>query len=62
MCKGQRVATLMMKLFTAYALLTYDLATVDERGEKLQTLPAPDWNDYLIYRPCGKCFVEFTER
>lgn len=44
-CQGQRLATLTMKLVAAYVLMSFDLATVDEQGKKMQSPPSPDWND-----------------
>lgn len=62
MCKGQRLATLTMKLMVAYALMRFDLGMVDEQGQKMQKSPVPDWNDFLTCRPKEKCSLKFTER
>lgn len=62
MCKGQRLATLTMKLVAAYALMRFDLNIVDEQGERMQSSPVPDWNDFLTCRPKDKCSIEFTQR
>jgi sterol 14-demethylase len=61
-CKGQRLATLTMKLVAAYVLMRYDLAIVDEQGQMMRDAPVPDWNDFLTCRPKDKCNIRFTER
>lgn len=61
-CKGQRLATLTMKLVAACALMRFDLVIVNEQGEKMHTPPVPDWNDFLACRPKDKCSIKFTER
>ena len=61
-CKGQKLATLTMKLVAAYALMRYDFTMVDRQGLKLQSCPTPDLNDFLTCRPMEECSIEFTQR
>ena len=60
MCKGQRLATLTMKLVVAYSLMRFDLAIVDRKGDRVE--PIPDWNDFLTCRPQRECMIKFSER
>lgn len=62
MCRGQRLASLTMKLVAAYALLRFDLAMVDGRGEVLREAPVPDLNDVLTSRPKERCRIAFREK
>lgn len=63
MCKGQRLASLTMKLVVAYAAMRFDMAAVGARtGETLRDQPVPDWNDFLTCRPLGDCSLRFSER
>lgn len=62
MCRGQRLATLTVKLVSAYALMKFDLAIVDRQGRKLEKSPEPDWNDFLTCRPKEPCGIAFSER
>ena len=62
MCKGQRLATLTMKLVVAYALMRFDMAIVGGQGETMDCQPDPDWNDFLTCRPKGDCSINFRER
>lgn len=61
-CKGQRLATLTLKLVTAYALTRYDLAVVDAAGKTMDHAPVPDWNDFLTCRPKETCRIRYVER
>lgn len=62
MCRGQRLASLTMKLVAAYALMQFDLTMVDAQGIKMEASPEPDWNDFLTCRPKEACSIAFTER
>lgn len=62
MCKGQRLASLTMKLVVAYAAMRFDMDAVGARGEMLHDQPVPDWNDFLTCRPLGDCSIRFSER
>lgn len=62
MCKGQRLATLTMKLAVAYSLLMYDMDIVDTQGDMLDSPPVPDWNDFLTCSPMQDCRVRFSKR
>ncbi|OQD95630.1 hypothetical protein PENSOL_c019G05787 [Penicillium solitum] len=61
-CKGQRLATLSMKLMVAYALTQFDITMVDGQGEKINRVPLPDWNDSATCRPKEECGIKFAEK
>ncbi|CAI7643096.1 unnamed protein product [Penicillium glandicola] len=61
-CKGQRLATLSMKLVVAYALMRFDITMVDGQSEKINRLPLPDWNDSATCRPKEECGLKFVEK
>jgi len=50
-CLGQRLAKLEMKLIVAMFVLGSEYAIVDAKGKTLESLPRPNWNDYLGCRP-----------
>ncbi|KAL2127917.1 hypothetical protein VTI74DRAFT_9993 [Chaetomium olivicolor] len=62
MCKGQRLASLTMKLVAAYAFSRFDMAMIDELGQRMENPPEPDWNDFLTCRPKERCSIRFSER
>lgn len=63
MCKGQRLASLTMKLVVAYAAMRFDMDAVGgAHGETLRDQPVPDWNDFLTCKPLGDCSIRFSER
>lgn len=61
-CKGQRLATLTMKLVVVYAWMQFDITMVDGQGEKINHLPLPDWNDSATCRPKEECGIKFVEK
>lgn len=61
-CKGQRLATLTLKIVVAYALMRYEIALVDHYGDPVTGAPVPDWNDFLTCQPEGDCTLRFAER
>ncbi|KAJ6123523.1 hypothetical protein N7471_010840 [Penicillium samsonianum] len=61
-CKGQRLATLTMKLVVVYAWMQFDITMVDGQGEKINQLPLPDWNDSATCRPKEECGIKFVEK
>jgi sterol 14-demethylase len=61
-CKGQRLATLSMKLMVVYALMRFDITMVDGQGQKINRLPLPDWNDSATCRPKERCGIKFVEK
>ncbi|KAK4867193.1 hypothetical protein LT330_000703 [Penicillium expansum] len=61
-CKGQRLATLSMKLVVVYALMRFDITMVDDQGKKINRLPPPDWNDSATCRPMEGCGIKFVEK
>ncbi|KAJ5270744.1 hypothetical protein N7505_006502 [Penicillium chrysogenum] len=61
-CKGQRLATLSMKLMVVYALMRFDITMVDGQGKKINRLPLPDWNDSATCRPKERCGIKFVEK
>ncbi|KAJ5871058.1 hypothetical protein N7455_005999 [Penicillium solitum] len=61
-CKGQRLATLSMKLMVAYALTQFDITMVDGQGEKINRVPLPNWNDSATCRPKEECGIKFAEK
>ncbi|PYI09243.1 cytochrome P450 [Aspergillus sclerotiicarbonarius CBS 121057] len=62
MCKGQRLATLTMKLVVAYASLRFNMDLVNHRGQPIPGPPVPDFNDFLTCRPKNDCTIKFSER
>ncbi|KAJ5446813.1 Cytochrome P450 [Penicillium cf. griseofulvum] len=61
-CKGQRLATLNMKLVVAYALTQFHVTLVDGQGKKMTHVPLPDCNDSATCRPKEDCGIKFTEK
>ncbi|CAG8209226.1 unnamed protein product [Penicillium nalgiovense] len=61
-CKGQRLATLSMKLVVVYALMRFDITMVDGQGKKINHLPPPDWNDSATCRLKERCGIKFVEK
>ena len=62
-CIGMRLARLNMKLMVSLLLLDFDFNTVDVDGQIVDSnsVPKPDWNDYLGARPVeGQFFLRFT--
>ena len=62
MCKGQRLATLTMKIVVAYCLLKFGLAVVDGRGRGLSRFRIGMIFFFLTCRPQGECMIRFSER
>lgn len=59
-CLGQRLAKVQLKLFLAMFLLGTEFSAVDKEGKLLETIPRPDWNDPLGYKPPkDSCFVQY---
>ncbi|KAJ5963230.1 uncharacterized protein N7479_003106 [Penicillium vulpinum] len=61
-CKGQRLATLSMKLVVAYAFMRFDITMVDRQGQKMNRVPLPEWNDSATCRPKEECGLKFVEK
>jgi sterol 14-demethylase len=61
-CKGQRLATLSMKLLVTYALTQFHVTMVDGQGEKMYHVPPPDCNDSATCRPKEDCGIKFAEK
>ncbi|OJK01306.1 hypothetical protein ASPACDRAFT_51211 [Aspergillus aculeatus ATCC 16872] len=62
LCKGQRLATLILKIVVAYALICYEISLVGSDAALSSDGPVPDWNDYLTCRPRGDCTLRFRGR
>ncbi|RAL03242.1 cytochrome P450 [Aspergillus ibericus CBS 121593] len=62
MCKGQRLASLTMKLVVAYACLRFKLDLVNHLGQPISEPPVPDMNDFLTCQPKNDCTIKFSER
>ncbi|KAJ5790241.1 uncharacterized protein N7518_007252 [Penicillium psychrosexuale] len=61
-CKGQRLATLSMKLVVVYAMMRFDITMVDGQGEMINRLPLPEWNDSATCRPKEECGIKFVAK
>ncbi|KXG52447.1 Cytochrome P450 [Penicillium griseofulvum] len=61
-CKGQRLATLSMKLLVTYALTQFHVTMVDAEGERMNHVPLPDCNDSATCRPKEECGIKFVEK
>lgn len=61
-CKGQRLATLSMKLMVAYAFTQFDITMVDGQGKKINRVPLPEWNDSATCRPKEECGIKFAKK
>ncbi|KAJ5501899.1 Cytochrome P450 [Penicillium fimorum] len=61
-CKGQRLATLSMKLVVVQALMRFDIMMVDGQGKQINRLPLPDWNDSATCRPQEECGIKFVAK
>ncbi|KAI2748067.1 hypothetical protein DTO013E5_3899 [Penicillium roqueforti] len=61
-CKGQRLATLSMKLVVVYAMMRFDITMVDGQGKRINRLPLPEWNDSATCRPKEECGIKFVAK